>query len=150
MEKSKLEAEAEKYTDKILIEATDFKTIGIGESIYKAFLAGAACQKNYRNDAFKTSVVSSDGVSVDLHTYTGCYNGIIAKLPKKEAYLLHYFITHKNRVITKKELLDAIWGTDIIVEDRTIDVHVCKVKNKLKLGNLLYNIKGVGYLFNKN
>lgn len=95
------------------------------------------------------SIVSADGVSVDLLTFTGCYKDESIVLPKKEAHFLHYIISNKDRVVGRKELLSVIWGDDIIVGERTIDVHICKIKKRLKLENFIKNIKGVGYIWKR-
>ncbi|MBN1997850.1 response regulator transcription factor [candidate division KSB1 bacterium] len=68
-------------------------------------------------------------------------------LTKKEFEILYFLAKRPGRVITRETLLDAIWGHDVIVVDRTIDVHIRKIREKFgqKFENMIETIKGVGY-----
>ncbi|MEM1055570.1 MAG: response regulator transcription factor [Bacteroidota bacterium] len=66
------------------------------------------------------------------------------KLPRKEFELLYFLASHPDRVFTRAELLDAVWGPDVYVVDRTVDVHVRKVREKLG-SHYIETVKGVGY-----
>ena len=66
------------------------------------------------------------------------------RLPRKEFELLYHLATQPGRVFSRHELLDAIWGRDVYVVDRTVDVHVRKIREKL--GNdVIETVTGVGY-----
>jgi two-component system alkaline phosphatase synthesis response regulator PhoP len=66
--------------------------------------------------------------------------------PKKEFQLLEYLIKYKGDVITREKLLDKIWGNDVRVNDRTIDVHIRKIREKLgEFADCIETIKGIGY-----
>jgi len=66
--------------------------------------------------------------------------------PKKEFDVLLYLARHAGKVVNREALLNAVWGTDVQVVDRTIDVHVRKIREKLgKFAEYLETIKGVGY-----
>ncbi len=66
------------------------------------------------------------------------------RLPRKEFELLHYLARYPGKVFTRHELLDAVWGYDVYVVDRTVDVHIRKIREKL--GNdLIETVTGVGY-----
>lgn len=68
------------------------------------------------------------------------------RLPRKEFELLYYVATHPGKVFSRQELLDQVWGQDVYVVDRTVDVHVRKIREKL--GNhLIETVKGIGYKF---
>lgn len=67
-------------------------------------------------------------------------------LAKKEFELLHLLASRPGRVFLRNEILSQIWGNDVIVGDRTIDVHIRKVRQKLKL-DCIRTVKGVGYKF---
>jgi len=67
-------------------------------------------------------------------------------LPRKEFELLSLLASRPNRVFPREEILSIIWGDDVIVGDRTIDVHVRKIREKLGTPNIK-TIKGVGYKF---
>ncbi|MBM4167099.1 MAG: winged helix-turn-helix transcriptional regulator, partial [Ignavibacteria bacterium] len=60
--------------------------------------------------------------------------------------LLEYLIKHKGDVVTREKLLDKIWGNDVRVNDRTIDVHIRKIREKLgEFADCIETIKGIGY-----
>lgn len=70
------------------------------------------------------------------------------RLPKKEFMLLHYLASKPGKVFTREKLLKKIWGSDVLVVDRTIDVHIRKLREKLGK-KYIETIKGVGYKFLK-
>lgn len=66
--------------------------------------------------------------------------------PKKEFEILHYLAEHVGRVVNRETLLNTIWGSDVYVIERTVDVHIRKIREKLgKYGDYIETIKGVGY-----
>ena len=68
-------------------------------------------------------------------------------LPKKEFELLAFLASTPNKVFTRDELLNSIWGSDVYVIARTVDVHIRKVREKVGEDHIR-TIKGVGYKFN--
>lgn len=71
--------------------------------------------------------------------------------PKKEFQLLHFLLSNRGKVLSREILLNHIWGENIYVVDRTIDVHVAKVREKLgHYADYLETIKGLGYRFNND
>jgi two-component system alkaline phosphatase synthesis response regulator PhoP len=89
-------------------------------------------------------VLKSEGVSLDPNSYTIMKDEKIFRLPKKEFLLLYYFISNKNKVLLRENILRDIWGTDVIVLDRTIDVHIRKIRRVVGSDNLKTK-KSVGY-----
>ena len=74
------------------------------------------------------------------------------KLPPTEFRLLHYFMSHPDRVFTRGQLLDQAWGTQIYVEERTVDVHIRRLRKNLEPFNLdvlIQTVHGRGYRFSK-
>ncbi len=67
-------------------------------------------------------------------------------LPKKEFELLFFLAQHPNKVFSREELLQKIWGADIYVLERTVDVHIRKLREKVGEG-YIRTLKGVGYMF---
>jgi two-component system alkaline phosphatase synthesis response regulator PhoP len=66
--------------------------------------------------------------------------------PKKEFEILTYLTTYQDQVITRERLLNAIWGQNVFVIDRTVDVHIRKIREKLgKYADYIETIKGIGY-----
>ena len=69
--------------------------------------------------------------------------------PKKEFQLLHFLLSNRGKVLSREVLLNQIWGENVYVVDRTIDVHVAKVREKLgEYADYIETIKGLGYRFN--
>jgi two-component system alkaline phosphatase synthesis response regulator PhoP len=75
-------------------------------------------------------------------------NGLTILLAKKEFELLHLLAAKPGRVFLRNEILSQVWGADVIVGDRTIDVHVRKVRQKLGI-DCITTVKGVGYKFER-
>ncbi len=75
--------------------------------------------------------------------------GKLIELTAKEFDLLHYLAKNKGRAISREKLLDAVWGIDVAIETRTVDVHVRKLREKLgkKAGDYILTLRGVGYKF---
>jgi two-component system alkaline phosphatase synthesis response regulator PhoP len=69
-------------------------------------------------------------------------------LPRKEFELLSYLISKPGRVFTREDIYDNVWGNDIVVGDRTIDVHIRKLREKIGSEHI-DTVKGVGYKFVK-
>jgi two-component system alkaline phosphatase synthesis response regulator PhoP len=76
----------------------------------------------YRED------LKSNGVLISPEKHLVFINGEIQRLPKKVFNMLYYFIENKNKVIRREEIMRDIWGTDVCVGHRTIDVHVRKIR----------------------
>ncbi len=70
------------------------------------------------------------------------------RMPRKEFELLYFLASHPGKVFTRQDVLNRVWGRDVYVVDRTVDVHVRKVREKLGDG-YIETVKGVGYRFRK-
>ena len=74
------------------------------------------------------------------------------ELSPTEFRLLHYFMSHTDRVFTRAQLLDQVWGEHVYVEERTVDVHIRRLRKQLALFNLdslLQTVHGSGYRFSR-
>lgn len=85
---------------------------------------------------------------IDKVSYTVQIDGKEVFLPKKEFELLHFLAQSPNKVFSRDELLNNIWGSDVYVLARTVDVHVRKVREKIG-EDFIATVKGVGYKFVK-
>ncbi|MEX2593957.1 MAG: response regulator transcription factor [Anditalea sp.] len=83
---------------------------------------------------------------IDRTSYTVDKNGKTIILPKKEFELLYFLAKNPNMVLSRDELLQNIWGADVYVLARTVDVHIRKVREKIG-ENYITTVKGVGYKF---
>ena len=79
--------------------------------------------------------VKYDGLTVNLTGYSVIYNGNMVEMPPKELELLYFLASSPNQVFTREQLLDKIWGYDYIGDTRTVDVHVKRVREKIKDGS---------------
>jgi two-component system alkaline phosphatase synthesis response regulator PhoP len=75
-------------------------------------------------------------------------DGVELQLPRKEFELLALLASRPNFVFKREQILEKVWGTDIIVGDRTIDVHIRKIREKIG-EHYISTIKGIGYKFNE-
>lgn len=94
-------------------------------------------------------VVNYDGLTVNLTSYSVIYNGEQIDMPPKEMELLYFLASSPNQVFTREQLLDKIWGYDYIGDTRTVDVHVKRVREKIKDGSnwSIATVWGIGYKF---
>ncbi|MEL6537155.1 MAG: response regulator transcription factor [Bacteroidota bacterium] len=85
-------------------------------------------------------------LSIDRTSYTVTVEGNQVTLPKKEFELLYFLAQNPNKVFSRDDLLQNIWGADVYVLARTVDVHIRKVREKIGNG-FITTVKGVGYKF---
>ena len=98
---------------------------------------------------FKTDfgqILSFENLVIDSERYIVNVNSKSINLPRKEFELLFLLASKPGKVFKRDKIMESVWGTDIIVGDRTIDVHIRKLREKLG-ENLFRTIKGVGYQF---
>lgn len=91
-----------------------------------------------------------EGLKLDpvSHRVTG-FNDRLDMGPT-EFKLLHFFMTHPDRVYSREQLLDQVWGTNVYVEDRTVDVHIRRLRKAISMhghDRLVQTVRGVGYRF---
>lgn len=103
-----------------------------------------------KDDAEKEVVYPN--LSINLTNYELKINGGAIDIPPKELELLFYLATNPNKVFTREQLLETVWGFDYFGDSRTVDVHVKRLREKLELAgeNLNWQLKtvwGVGYKF---
>lgn len=83
---------------------------------------------------------------IDKNNYTVIKENITIDFPKKEFELLYLLAGKANKIFSREEIYSTVWGNNIVVGDRTIDVHIKKIRDKLG-DNSIRTIKGVGYKF---
>jgi two-component system alkaline phosphatase synthesis response regulator PhoP len=92
----------------------------------------------------KLELIKAGDIEIDLKKYIVSFEGVEVNLPKKEFQLLVLLSSKPGVVHTREEIMDEIWGSEVVVGDRTIDVHIRKLRAKFGEG-LISTIKGVGY-----
>ncbi|MEG1872481.1 MAG: response regulator transcription factor, partial [Ruthenibacterium sp.] len=113
----------------------------------KAVLRRCALTENAKQ---VEGVISYDKLSVDLSRYELKIDGKVVEAPPKELELLYFLSSHPNRVFTRDQLLDEVWGFEYYGDSRTIDVHVKRLREKLENASEQWTLKtvwGVGYKF---
>jgi len=96
-----------------------------------------------------SSRIQTSGITIDESSYSAKVHGKPLDLTYKEFQLLHFFATHPSRVFTREQLLSEVWGYDYFGGTRTVDVHVRRLRAKLRdLEQLIGTVRNVGYRFN--
>ena len=93
-----------------------------------------------------SKVIEIGDIKIDSDQYLVYYKEEPISLAKKEFELISYLASKPGRVFLRNEILNQIWGSEVIVGDRTIDVHVRKIRQKLGI-DCITTVKGVGYKF---
>jgi two-component system alkaline phosphatase synthesis response regulator PhoP len=93
-----------------------------------------------------TGIITVGDISIDREKYMVTHMGNDIVLARKEFELLSLLASKPGKVFLRNEILNQIWGTEVIVGDRTIDVHIRKIRQKLDL-DCITTVKGVGYKF---
>jgi two-component system alkaline phosphatase synthesis response regulator PhoP len=91
-------------------------------------------------------VLAIDNLVIDPEKFLVEYEGREIPLAKKEFELLYLLASKPGRVFLRNEILSQVWGNDVIVGDRTIDVHIRKIPQKIGV-DCITTVKGVGYKF---
>ena len=95
-------------------------------------------------------IISVKGLSLDPETFRVTVDEQIVEISPTEFRLLHFFITHPERVYTRGQLLDQVWGQNVYVEERTVDVHIRRLRKTLEPYNYnhyIQTVRSVGYRF---
>lgn len=95
-------------------------------------------------------LIGVKGLTLDPETYRVLANGNSIDISPTEFRLLHFFIAHPERVYTRSQLLDQVWGQNVYVEERTVDVHIRRLRKTLEPYNFdkfIQTVRSVGYRF---
>lgn len=95
-------------------------------------------------------IVNLPNLSINKNEYSVCIFDNPVDMPPRELELLYFFASNPNKVFTREQLLENVWGFEFSGDSRTVDVHVKRIREKLKPGNEFWNLKtvwAVGYKF---
>lgn len=135
--------------DKVLgleLGADDYitKPFGIRELIARI----KAVLRRTKNHSHPKKTINIEGITLDTESFTLYVDNKKIEITKTEFYILKTLIENKSKVFTREELLDKLWGNEKIVVDRTIDVHIKRLRDKLgPYGRFLKTVRGIGYTF---
>ncbi len=113
----------------------------------------AVLRRYAKHDTSDGEVIKFDGLEISLQKYELKVGGKVVDLPPKELELIYFLASNYNRVFTRDQLLDKVWGFDYLGDSRTVDVHIKRLREKLegvKSNWTLKTIWGVGYKFEVN
>ena len=105
---------------------------------------------NNEADENSKKVVTYDNLEINIVNYELKVKGVVVDTPPKELELIYHFASNPNRVYTRDQLLDEVWGFDYYGDSRTVDVHVKRLREKLEGVSDKWSLKtvwGVGYKF---
>lgn len=106
----------------------------------------ALLRRTHTNDVQLEGTMTFKDLDINLERYQVRLMGEKIPMPRKEFEMLSLLASKPGKVFTRDEILESVWGKDVVVGDRTIDVHVRKIREKI--GNeYIHTIKGVGYKF---
>ena len=97
-------------------------------------------------------VIEVNGLSLDPSSHRVLANGDSLDMGPTEFRLLHFFMTHPERVYSRGQLLDRVWGGNVYVEERTVDVHIRRLRKALSPhahDRMIQTVRGAGYRFSK-
>jgi two-component system, OmpR family, alkaline phosphatase synthesis response regulator PhoP len=141
-----LTARAEEYTE---VAAFD---VGADDYIVKPIKPRALISRikaTLRRDVQQADneiVIDIGLIHINRTNYSVTNNGNPLVMPKKEFELLYFLAKHPNKVFNRDELLEKVWGVDVYVVERTVDVHIRKLREKIP-EHYIKTLKGVGYMF---
>jgi two-component system phosphate regulon response regulator PhoB len=95
-------------------------------------------------------VIDMQGLSLDPSSHRVMANEQALDMGPTEFKLLHFFMTHSERVYSREQLLNNVWGTNVYVEDRTVDVHIRRLRKALETSGhdrMIQTVRGTGYRF---
>ncbi|MBT1443341.1 phosphate regulon transcriptional regulator PhoB [Shewanella sp. JM162201] len=94
--------------------------------------------------------IDVQGLTLDPVSHRVCAGDTVLDMGPTEFRLLHFFMTHPERVYSREQLLDNVWGTNVYVEDRTVDVHIRRLRKAVEPSGhdrLIQTVRGAGYRF---
>jgi two-component system, OmpR family, alkaline phosphatase synthesis response regulator PhoP len=112
----------------------------------KELVARVAARLRRHAAPSRTSVVSYEGITIDVDRHVVTLEGVEVKLTAKEFLLLQYLVQHRGRVLSRDLLLTDVWGYQYTGGTRTVDVHIRRLREKLPvLNNAIETVKQFGY-----
>ncbi len=143
-----LTARSEDYSQIAGFEAgaDDYITKPIKPKLLKKRIQAILRRKTRENIKGETEKELQKSIKIDKERYLISKNGEELFLPRKEFELLALLMSKPGKVFHRDAIMNSVWGTDVVVGDRTIDVHIRKLREKIG-DSYIVTIKGVGYKF---
>lgn len=109
-----------------------------------------AILRRQSNETVDSEIISSGSMKLDIESHRFYVGDEEIKLGPTEFKLIRFFMTHQNRVFSRSQLLDQVWGVNVVVEERTVDVHIRRLRKLLEptgVADYIQTIRGSGYRF---
>ena len=109
-----------------------------------------ALLRRQSSEKVQTDQITAGNMRLDLESHRFYVSDEEIKLGPTEFKLVHFFMSHSNRVFSRTQLLDHVWGVNVVVEERTVDVHIRRLRKLLEPTNVadyIQTIRGSGYRF---
>jgi len=100
-----------------------------------------------RPDADNKDLIKCGDVTIDLAKCEVAFRGRLVDLTFKEYELLRFLVNNKGRVFSREALLNSVWGYDYYGGDRTVDVHIRRLRSKLDESDCIETVRNIGYRF---
>ncbi len=100
--------------------------------------------------ALDEEVIDVDGLQLDMSSHRVMANGRSLEMGPTELRMLHFFMSHLERVFSRGQLLDRVWGGNVYIDERTVDVHIRRLRKALepeKYDRYVQTVRGAGYRF---
>ncbi|MBK5241234.1 response regulator transcription factor [Clostridium sp.] len=105
-------------------------------------------RSSYADEAKKETTITFDGLVIDLDSRNTYVNDKLVTLTPKEYSLLTFFVGNPNRVFSREQLLNEVWGYDFFGDDRTVDTHIKMLRESIKeYRKFIVTVWGTGYKF---
>lgn len=129
------------------VGADDYITKPFGMRELMARIKAILKRYGKKEKAAKT-ILHFPGLEIDIEKHVVLAHGKTITLTAKEFYLLLYLAENKEKVLNRDQLLEKVWGIDMEIETRTVDVHIRRIRKKLReAGKHIKTLRGVGYKF---
>ncbi|MDA3882795.1 MAG: response regulator transcription factor [Bacteroidales bacterium] len=128
--------------------ADDYITKPIRPKVLVTRINSLLKRYSYQNQSAENECIEFDDLKINLVKYQVFFRNNEMYVPNKEFKLLVLLASKPDKVFSREEIYNSVWGTEIIVGDRTIDVHIRKLREKFD-NSYIHTIKGVGYTFYK-
>ena len=106
----------------------------------------ALLRRNLKSQDNGIQALEHGDLKIDIEKYQVSRGEVVLEMPRKEFELLHLLASKPGKVFSRDSIMDKVWGTEVIVGGRTIDVHIRKIREKIG-DDRIKTIKGVGYKF---
>jgi two-component system, OmpR family, alkaline phosphatase synthesis response regulator PhoP len=127
--------------------ADDYVTKPVQPAVFMKKIEAMLRRANMFRDEQESDIFKSGKLEIEFKSHNVKVDGTAVILAKKEFLLLKLLVSPPGKVFSREDIYSAVWGNEVVVGDRTIDVHIRKLREKLG-DDYITTLKGIGYKFN--